>query len=229
MNNLAIIPARSGSKGLKDKNIRELNGIPLLEYSIKAAMNSKMFSEIMVSTDSAIYKKLAEKCGAKVPFLREADTSTDTASSWDVVKEVLIKYHQEGMDFDTVTLLQPTSPLRTARDIINAYELYKEKNATAVVSVCEMEHSPLWSNVLTDTLSMDGFLDGAKNRQRQQLDRYFRINGAIYIVDVEHLLADKNIYDTGSYAYIMPRERSVDIDTQLDFMLAETILKHIEK
>lgn len=229
MNNLAVIPARSGSKGLKDKNIKELNGIPLLAYSVQAALNSKMFSHVMVSTDSPLYAEIGIKSGAEVPFLRNVSSSSDTASSWDVVREVLEKYQDSGMTFDTVTLLQPTSPLRTADDICAAFDLYYGKNATSTVSVCEMEHSPLWSNTLPESLCMDGFLNSASNRQRQQLSTYYRINGAIYIVDAEHFLSGKNIYDGGSYAYIMPAERSIDIDTELDFMIAETVLNCAKK
>ncbi len=227
MNNLAIIPARSGSKGLKNKNIKELGGIPLLAHSVLAALKSGKFTHVMVSTDSELYADIALQYGAEVPFMREATSASDAASSWDVVKEVLSKYRERGVEFDTVTLLQPTSPLRTSEDICHAYDLYCEKNATSVVAVCEMEHSPLWSNTLPETLSMDGFLNNASNTQRQKLSTYYRINGSIYIVDVKHLLAGSNIYDSGSYAYIMPPERSIDIDTALDFMIAETVSKNL--
>ena len=229
MNNLAIIPARSGSKGLKDKNIKELGGMPLLAHSVQAALQSGEFSHVMVSTDSAEYARIAEKSGAEVPFMREAHSASDAASSWDVVREVLKKYQQMGITFDTVTLLQPTSPLRTAQDIQKAYSSFREKNATSVVAVCEMEHSPLWSNTLPENLSMDGFLSSATNRQRQQLSTYYRINGSIYIVDVEHFLAGKDIYGPGSFAYVMPAERSIDIDTALDFLIAETVLNNLVK
>lgn len=229
MNNLAIITARSGSKGLKDKNIKELNGLPLLAYSIRAAVKSGKFSHVMVSTDSQLYADIAVKYGAEVPFLRAEETATDTASSWAVVKEVLLKYKELGMEFDTVTLLQPTSPMRTAEDIVGAYDLYQKKGATSVVSVCEMEHSPMWSNTLPESASMDGFLDRANNAPRQRLKAYYRLNGSIYIVNTQHLLADNNIYDAGSYAYIMPNERSIDIDTELDFLIAEAVMNHFSK
>ena len=227
MNNLAIIPARSGSKGLKDKNIKELNGLPLLGYSVRAALDSGKFSHVMVSTDSEVYAKIAVDCGAQVPFLRDNTSATDGASSWDVVREVLNKYREMGITFETVTLLQPTSPLRTAQDIKNAYDLFDSKNAKSVIAVCEMEHSPLWSNTLPESLSMDGFLSNATNRQRQQLSTYYRINGSIYIVNVEHFLSGGEIYGADSYAYIMPAERSVDIDTGLDFLIAETVMNNI--
>lgn len=229
MNNLAIIPARSGSKGLKDKNIKELNGLPLMAYSIHAALKSGKFSHVMVSTDSQLYADIAVEHGAEVPFLRDAATSGDSASSWDTVREVLRKYQQLGMEFDTVTLLQPTSPLRTAEDIVKAFALYQEKGATSVVSVCEPEHSPLWCNTLPDSLCMDGFLNHANNCQRQKLGSYYRLNGSIYIVDVDLIIAGNDIYNSGCYAYIMPTEHSIDIDTELDFVIAEAVMNNLSK
>ena len=154
MRNIAIIPARSGSKGLKDKNIKELNGLPMIAYSIKAAEKSRVFDEIMVSTDSEHYRDVAIEVGANVPFLRSHETSTDVAGSWDVVKEVLLNYYNMGERFDTICLLQPTSPLRRTEDIIGAYRLLEQKHAQAITSVCEMDHSPLWTMCLDETLSL---------------------------------------------------------------------------
>ena len=124
MRNIAIIIARSGSKGLKDKNIRLLNGKPLMAYTIEAALKSKCFDTVMVSTDSVKYKKIAEEYGAKVPFLRSKENSKDKTSPWEVVKEVLDKYKQMGKEYDTLCLLQPTSPLRDDKDIKKAYKLF---------------------------------------------------------------------------------------------------------
>lgn len=224
MNNLAIIPARGGSKGIKDKNIKLLNGKPLIAYSIEAAKQSGLYSHVLVSTDSEKYAKIGIKYGAEVPFYRSEENASDVASSWDVVKEVLRKYIEIGVEFDTFTLLQPTSPLRKTEDILNAYQIFKERNATAVVSVCEMEHSPLWSNTLPEDDSLSGFLKSATNKQRQKLETFYRINGAIYIADVREFLKDTNLYRDNCYAYKMPVERSVDIDTELDFKIAETII-----
>ena len=229
MKNLAIIPARSGSKGLKDKNIKLLNGKPLMAYSIEAALESKKFDEVMVSTDSPKYADIAKEFGATVPFLRSERTSSDTASSWDMVKEVLSCYEELGKNFDTVCLLQPTSPLRNAVDIQEAYKLYEERASVAVLSVCEMEHTPLWSNVLPDDFSLNGFIRTDLGTRRQDTGTYYRVNGAIYITSVEQLYKDSNLYREGSFAYIMPRERSVDIDTMLDFSYAEFMLNFLEK
>ena len=224
MRNIAIIPARSGSKGLKDKNIKELCGKPLLAYSINAALESKMFDTVMVSTDSEKYAEISRHYGAEVPFLRSAETSGDSAGSWDVVREVLNEYRKLGKDFDSVMLLQPTSPLRTSDDIINAFNLKEKKKANAIVSVCEMDHSPLWSNTLPESLSMENF-SRSKDLPRQQLETYYRVNGTIYLIDTDCVYNDKRIYENNCYAYIMPKERSVDIDTELDFIIAETIIK----
>lgn len=127
MKRIAIIPARSGSKGLKDKNIKELNGKPLLAYSIEAALDSKQFDKVFVSTDSQIYADIAIQYGADASFLRSDKNSTDTAGSWDVVREVIDTFKSMGEEYDEIMLLQATSPLRTSEDIINAVELLKEK------------------------------------------------------------------------------------------------------
>ena len=224
MKNIAIIPARSGSKGVKDKNIRELNGKTLIAYSIEAAMESGEFDEVMVSTDSDNYAEIARKLGAKVPFLRSAATASDTASSWDMVEEVLNKYKDSGKDFDTFCLLQPTSPLRTAQDIQNAYNIYRERAEFAVVSVCEAEHSPLWCGHLPDNNEFLDFIDSKSMRQRQAGEKFYRLNGAIYIVSTKRFKEDKYLYKKGSFAYIMDQNRSIDIDTELDFEIAEVLI-----
>lgn len=225
MKNIAIIPARSGSKGLKDKNIKELLGKPLLAYTIEAALKSGIFDCVHVSTDSDLYAEIGKKYGADVPFLRSEEMSSDTAGSWDVVLEVLEKYKKIGQEYDMVTLLQPTSPLRDKYEIRAAYEEYKEKDAKAIVGVCEMEHSPLWSNVLPDNCSMETFLRQEVNQPRQTLQQYYRINGAIYMVDTAFLKENTKIYRQGCYAYVMDKRKSIDIDTQFDFDMAEYLME----
>ena len=225
MRNITVIPARSGSKGLKDKNIKELNGKPLLSYSIKAAKEAKLFDEVMVSTDSEKYAEIARCFGANVPFLRSETNSGDRAGSWDVVLEVLCRYLEKGENFDSVCLLQPTSPLRTAQDITGAYKLLEEKQADAVTSVCEVDHSPLWTMTLPENLSMAEFRKKANDRPRQQLPTCYRLNGAIYIRKIEYDKDGICLLENNEFAYIMPREHSVDIDTELDFIFAEAIMK----
>lgn len=230
MSNLAIIPARSGSKGLKNKNIREINGKPLIAYSIEAAIQSGAFDEVMVSTDSELYADIAKQYGAKVPFLRSGKTSTDTASSWDMVDEVLQMYLKDGKTFDTFMLLQPTSPLRTKSEICDAYELMENKNADAIVSVCEAEHPPMYCNTIPHDYSMTNFLaQSDKGKRRQDNEKYYRLNGAIYLAKVDFFLMDHDIYRQNCYALIMRKENSVDIDDEYDFIVAEALLKKIDR
>lgn len=225
MKHIAVITARSGSKGLKDKNIKLLNGKPLLAYSIEAARQAGVFDCVHVSTDSKQYADIARQYGADVPFLREASLSTDTAGTWDVLRAVIRKYAQLGKEFDTITLLQPTSPLRDQTDIKGAFDLFEEKEADSVVSVCEMEHSPKLCNTLGPDNSMNGFVDLSKVGRRQDMGTYYRLNGAIYIQKTSLLMEQGNLYGKKSYAYVMSQEHSVDIDTALDFIIAETIMK----
>lgn len=229
MHNLAVIPARSGSKGLKDKNIKELLGKPLLAYSVEAAIQSGIFDEVHVSTDSQEYADIAQKYGAQVPFLRSGELSSDTASTWEAMKYVLQQYEKLGKKYDTITVLQPTSPLRNAEDIQGAFHFFEEKNANMISSVCEMEHSPLWSNTLPHDLSMRDFEDEKiATLPRQQLPVYYRENGAVYILKTEYLFKAENIYRDNCYAYIMDRLHSVDIDNELDFMIAKTIIQNCD-
>ena len=158
--------------------------------------------------------------------MRSAATSSDKASSWDAVKEVIANYHELGKDFDTLTLLQPTSPMRIAEDIVGAFNLFKEKNANEIVSVCEMEHSPLWSNTLDENLSMSNFYrKNGTDTNRQMLKTYYRLNGAIYLMKLNCLEKIDLLYKNSCYAFIMPQERSVDIDSELDFKCAEYLMK----
>jgi CMP-N,N'-diacetyllegionaminic acid synthase len=188
-----------------------------------------MFSAIYVSTDSQEYAEIAMKYGADVPFLRPNELATDTASSWDVVVDALRRYSELGKHFTTVTLLQPTSPLRSADDIIRGYRLLDDKNANSVVAVCETDHSPLWCNVLPENMSMSNFINKAiSDLPRQQLQQFYRINGALYIVKTSTLNGNTDIYENNCYAYIMPKSRSIDIDSLLDFIFAETILTNPE-
>lgn len=227
---IAVIPARSGSKGLKDKNIKKLQNKPLLAYSVEAALQSELFDCVHVSTDSEHYAAIAREYGANVPFLRDNRLSSDHASTWDAMKFVLQEYEKIGQSFDIIAVLQPTSPLRTAGDLKEAFHFFEEKNANMISSVCEMEHSPLWSNTLPEDLSMKDFEDEKLAfLPRQSLPVYYRENGAIYILKVGHLLNSGNIYKDRCYAYVMSQDHSVDIDSEIDFVMAEIMLNQVLK
>lgn len=223
---LAIIPARSGSKGLPDKNIMNLCGTPLCAYTINAALKSEVFSEIHFSTDSRKYADIAKKYGASVPFLRNEELASDTASSWDVVKSVISKYADMQKKFDAVMLLQPTVPFRSAEDICNAVKLLQQKDANAIVSVTMPAHSAFWSAELPEDADMHVFHERMKYLvARQKLPQQYILNGAIYLAKIPYLLASSDIYENKCYAYFMPRERSLDIDSQLDFDMCEFLMK----
>ena len=226
MKRIAIIPARSGSKGMVDKNIRELNGKPLMAYSIECAINSEMFDKVFVSTDSPKYAEIAIKYGADASFLRSAENSSDTAGSWDAVREVIEKFNEQGENYDEIMLLQPTSPLRKTVDIKKAIELLHKRGAKAVVSLSECDHSPIWCNTLPEDGNMDHFEhEEYKGMPRQLLPTFYQYNGAIYLVTAEELNNKENMFEQGCYAYIMPQSRSIDIDTVIDFSLAEILIK----
>ena len=227
MRSIAIIPARSGSKGLVDKNIANVCGRPLIDYTIKAALESNCFQHIMVSTDSEKYADIAKKCGVDVPFLRSLETSSDTSDTWDVVREVLGRYEKKGEKFDYVMLLQPTSPLRSAKDIINAFQLIKTKEVVNVVSVTEVEHPVQWCFSLEDSLSLENYAKSPFNKMRRQdLKKHYIENGAIYLVKADRIMEKYyNLYEDNCYAYIMPRSKSIDVDDKIDLMMLEAILK----
>ena len=227
MKNIAVIPARSGSKGLPDKNIRPVNGKPLLAYTIEAALESGCFDTVHVSTDSERYAEIARQYGADVPFLRSAALATDTASTWDAVREVLAWYDELGKRFDTMMLMQPTTPLRTGEDVKEAYALLQKKQAKSVIAVCEVDHSPLWCDTIPDSGSMKGF--GRKDLawvNRQDLRPYYRVNGAIYLLSVNgiNIPPDDEIYEDSCYALFMDRKKSVDVDSEDDLALVEFLL-----
>lgn len=229
MRRIAIIPARSGSKGIKNKNIKNLCGKPLMAYTIEAAIKSNIFDCVHVSTDCEEYAIIAREYGADVPFLRDKEFATDSASTWDTVKNVLNKYSELGEKFDVVTILQPTSPLRTSQDICNAYQLFCEKDALSVVSVCEVEHSPLLCNTLETDLSLNQFIDMKKITRRQEMSTFYRINGGIYMLHAKILDDIGKLYGVRSYAYIMEKDNSIDIDDEFDFKIAKCMMMEKKK
>jgi CMP-N,N'-diacetyllegionaminic acid synthase len=225
---LAIIPARGGSKRLPKKNILELAGKPLIAWTIEAALDSKLIDEVMVSTDDKIIAEISKEYGAIVPFLRSEELSGDNSDSMNVIFDVLDKYIDRGQEYDYVLLLQPTSPLRTSTHIIEAILQLNDKQADCVVSACPCEHSPLWANVIPENGSMNGFIrPDIIGKRSQDLPQYSRLNGAIYLAKVEKLFKHRDFLseDMTVYAYKMESSSSVDIDTLLDFQLAEMILK----
>ena len=219
---LAIIPARGGSKRLPRKNILDLNGKPMIAYSIEAGLKSKYIDKVVVTSDDNEILNISEKYGADI-ISRPNYLASDTATSFDAIKHTLENIEK----YDYIILLQPTSPLRTSKQINEAIELLDKKGADAIVSVSEMEHSPLWSNTLDDNLSMKNFLkDEILNKRSQDLDTYYRLNGAIYICKVDILLEQKSFFlKDNIFAYVMDRGNSIDIDEKIDFDFVSLLLK----
>lgn len=223
---LAVIPARGGSKGVPNKNIKELNGKPLIAYTIEAAQKSGIFNKIIVSTDSERIAEIAREYGAEVPFIRPNEISGDMVSSDDVILHAISFYEAQGIEFDEVCKLQPTSPLRNVAHLKEAYELFQEKNADFLVSVCECEHSPLWAGTIGENLRIDNFIaEDVKRACRQDLPIYYRLNGAIYMAKTQCFCEKRNFLGNNSIAYIMSQEDSVDIDCELDFLIAQQLIK----
>ena len=225
---LAVIPARGGSKGVPKKNIKELAGKPLIAYTIKAAIDSGIFEKVIVSTDSQEIADVATSYGAEVPFLRPKEISGDMTSSDDVILHALSYYQQQGIEFAEVCKLQATSPLRNSEHLKMAYSLFHEKNADYLVSVCECEHSPLWSGIIGEDMRLDNFIpDEVKRSCRQDMPTYYRLNGAIYMGKVNQFSINKNFLGKNCIAYIMEQKDSIDIDSQLDFEMAEVLIKEL--
>ena len=221
---LAIIPARGGSKRLPRKNILDLCGKPLISWSIEAALKSKYISKVVVSSDDEEILNISSNFGADI-IKRPYELANDTATTFDTVKHTIDNFE----NYDYIVLLQPTSPLRNEKHIDEAIELLEEKQADAIVSVCEMDHSPLWSNTLPEDGNMRGFLrEEILNKRSQDLEKYYRLNGAVYICKTDKLLENKSFFlKDNIFAYIMDRKSSIDIDEEIDFLFAQRVIELI--
>ena len=221
---LALIPARGGSKGIKDKNIYPLCGKPLIAYSVCASLGSQYVDRVLVSTDSIRIAEVAQKCGAYIPFLRPEEYATNTSKTIDVVLHAVQWLEANGEHYDILLLLQPTQPLRTVEDIDGALETFVRNGEKPVVSVSEVNDSP----ILIRTIGADGKLKRLVNQsstvRRQDMPTFYRINGCIYINLVRELSEDISFNDN-QYPYVMAREHSVDIDELADVALAEYYMK----
>jgi len=223
---LAIIPARGGSKRLPRKNVLNLVGKPLIAWTIEAGLKSEYIDEVMVTTDDDEIIKISEKFGAKVPFKRPDKLSNDTATRPEVIKHALGYYKDKlKKDFDYIVYLQPTSPLRNENHIDNAIEFMFNKNAEAVVSVCEVEHPIHWSGTLPENKEMSQFLSEVAIQSRSQdLPISYRLNGAIYICNVKKFLTEGCLFlKENIYAFEMTQDISIDIDTKTDFICAQAL------
>lgn len=225
--NIAIIPARGGSKRLPGKNIKPLAGKPLIRWTTQAALASGEFDMVIVSTDSQAIADIAMQDSEIIfPGLRPVELASDTATTNDVISHVVEWVEEHYAAVGMVAILQPTSPLRTAQHIKEAVALYKNKKATAVVSVCELEHPVQYCNRLPKDNSLNGFITPSVNKRSQDLEPFYRLNGAMYIFERRFVGSLSNIYSDGAFAYVMDKYSSVDIDDEFDFKMAEFIKSH---
>lgn len=211
----AIIPARGGSKGVPRKNVRNLGSRPLIAWTIRAARMS-MVDRVIVSTEDQEIAEVSKRYGAEV-IQRPPELAIDTAQSIDVILHAM-----DIVPGDIIAMLFPTAPLRTPEDINQAIDLLSYRKAQAIVSVCEVEHHPLWCGTLPYDNNMGDFLKpSVANSNRQTLPKYYRVNGSIYLAHRGYIKERHSFFGDKTYAYIMPQERSVNIDTERDFRLVE--------
>lgn len=222
---LAVIPARGGSKGIKNKNIIDVCGIPLIGYTIKSAKESKYIDYVYVSTDSEKIREVALKYGAFVPFLRDKALATDTAKTIDAILYTLEKFKENNEIYDYLVLLQPTSPLRTAEDIDRAIEELSKSDYNSLASISEVKDNPVLIRTINKDQSLNKLLNKNSTIRRQDFEKYYRINGAIYINEISEINADTSFNDN-ALGYIMPVERSIDIDNFEDLETVRNIIKN---
>jgi CMP-N,N'-diacetyllegionaminic acid synthase len=222
---LCVIPARGGSKGLPGKNLRSLGGRPLIAWSIDVARRSRAIDRVVVSTDDEEIAAVAAEHGAPVPFLRPAALATDDALQIDVMIHALKRMEAEdGRHYDVVILLQPTTPLRTPEDVDVAVARLLDTGATSVVAVTPASEHPFYMCTLDGDRIVPLMEDARMHGNRQEFPAVYRRNGAVYAVRRDVLLEGRSLYGEDSRAHIMPRDRSVNIDTELDLTTAELLL-----
>ena len=219
---LALIPARGGSKGVPGKNVRPAGGKPLIAWTVEAAKASRYVDRVILSSDDAAIAEAAARFGCEVPFVRPAELATDKADSMSVVRHALGALSER---YDLLLLLQPTSPLRTAADIDAALERCLQGETQTCVSVCEPDKSPYWMMTMpADHTVQPLFPPEQVPARRQDAPPIFALNGAIYIAPTAHLAAGGGFVIKGTIGYVMPKERSLDIDTELDLRFADFLL-----
>ncbi|MCR5796551.1 MAG: pseudaminic acid cytidylyltransferase [Eubacterium sp.] len=220
MSSIAIITARGGSKRIPKKNIKDFLGKPIIAYSIEAALNSEIFDEVMVSTDSEEIANIAKSYGASVPFMRSADTSNDYATTADVISEVLNNYNAEGRVFDDFTCIYPTAPFITADKLKNAYKIFNQFKADSLVPVVRFSFPPQRGFVCKDGFIKYQYPEFAFSRS-QDLEPIYHDCGQFYICKSEKFLEKKSLVMDKTVPFIIPETEVQDIDTETDWIIAE--------
>jgi len=223
---LAVVPARGGSKGVPDKNIRMLGGKPLLAWTLEAAGQSRYIDACVVSTDSPRIAEVARQWGGNVPFMRPSELAKDDTPGIEPVIHAI----QEMGEYDLVVLLQPTSPFRSAEDIDRCLEAYVSSGATSVVSLVEADKPLSWMFTLGERGAIQSVLAETEIAlSRQEASKVFVLNGALYVSSCATVMETRSFFHTDTHGYVMPKDRSLDIDTPLDFLWAEFLSRQMKQ
>lgn len=222
---LGLIPARGGSKGIKNKNVVDLCGKPLIAYTIEAARNSSYIDNIVVTTDSENIAEVSKKWGGEVPFLRPKELAEDTSTTLEAVLHAIKILENNGQQFDVLVLLQPTSPLRTAEDIDNAIRIFFEKDRQSVVGVSEVADHPILVRTIGKKGKLEKLLSLNSTCRRQDMPKYYRVNGSLYVNNIANLNLDTSFNDN-EIPYVMDKDHSADIDEIQDLYMVEYYLKN---
>ena len=217
---VALIPARSGSKGIKNKNIKLFCGKPLIQWSIEPALKTSFVDRVIVSTDSQDYADLALSLGAEVPFIRPSKYAQDDSPSIDMILNALDHIPEAR----NILLLQPTSPLRDHKDIESIYSFWKSKPNLSVVSISKSKMHPSWMFELNKDLTINSFTKEIKAFRRQDLPDIYLINGSMYLATRDFLIKEKSFISPDTLGFIIPKEKSIDIDDEKDWIYAEAII-----
>tara|TARA_B100000780_G_C21117735_1_gene452402 strand:+ start:1221 stop:1925 length:705 start_codon:yes stop_codon:yes gene_type:complete len=226
---LAVIPARGGSKGIKNKNIKNLCGHPLIAWTITKAKRSKFIEKVVVSTDSKKIAYISKKYGASVPFIRPKEYATDKANDFVVLKHAINFFATKGEKFDYIIMLQPTSPLRELKDINNSIKKVLKKDIDALVSVSKVEvQHPRFIYSIKNKDNLVPFLKkkNSSDIRRQDIDPLYFLEGSIYISKIKTLMKYKTFYHNKTRAYEVPKWKSLEIDDTEDLNLANFYIKN---
>lgn len=218
---LGVITARGGSKGLPRKNLREVAGRTLLERTIAAGRAARTIDRLILSSDDPETIQAATLLGCEVPFIRPEGLARDDTRSIDVVHHALAAIPEA---YDLIVLLQPTSPLRTGENVDAAVALCARQAAPACVAVCRADKPPQWTYRLDARLGLHPVLPDAPGAaRRQDLPLYYVVNGAVYVARCDWIRDRDGFVGPGTVAYVMPKERSLDVDAEIDLVIAEAV------
>lgn len=222
---LAVIPARGGSKGIPKKNILEVEGIPLVAYTLQESQKSKYLDRTIISTDDLEIKEVAEQYGGEVPFLRPVELAQDTSKTIDCIVHAVDSLKKLGEEYDYVVILQCTNPLRKAWHIDEAIETLLQSEEASLVSVSEVEEHPILMRTLNQDGTLQNLLNISSTVRRQDFPSFYKVNGAIYIQKLDNNFNLESNLNDGKLAYVMEKKYAIDIDTLLDIYTVEFYLK----